>query len=82
MSLLVILFFIIVITIFVLMFGILFFVSGIGRIFDFLSYLIFRNYEDCPFCHSGHSMRIIKTENGYKKVCGRCKFSIEVEDNK
>ena len=46
----------------------------------FFSYLIFRNREDCPFCHCRKSMRMIKTESGYKKVCDRCKFSVEVED--
>ena len=79
-DLLVIIFFIVVIIIFILMFGLLFFISGIGKMAGFFSYLIFRNREDCPFCHCRKSMRMIKTESGYKKVCDRCKFSVEVED--
>ena len=82
MDLLVIIFFIVVIIIFILMFGLLFFISVIGRMAGFFSYLIFRNREDCPFCHCRKSMRMIKTDSGYKKVCDRCKFSVEVEDKK
>lgn len=82
MDLLVIIFFIVVIIIFILMFGLLFFISGIGRMAGFLSYLIFRDREDCPFCHCKKSMRMIKTDGGYRKVCDRCKFSIEVEDKR
>ena len=63
------------------MFGILFFVSGIGKIVDLISMIVFRNHEDCPFCNCKNSMRIIKTSSGYKKVCNKCKFSIEVDDN-
>ena len=44
--------------------------------------IIFRNHEDCPFCHCKNSMRIIKTSSGYKKVCSKCKYSIEVKDDK
>ncbi|WP_295161961.1 hypothetical protein [uncultured Brachyspira sp.] len=80
MDLLVIIFFIAVILIFILMFGILFFVSIIGKIADLISIIIFRNYEDCPFCNCRNSMRIIKTSSGYKKVCSKCKFSIEADD--
>lgn len=82
MDLLVIIFFIIIFIIFILMFGILFFVSGIGKIVDLISMIVFRNHEDCPFCNCKNSMRIIKTSSGYKKVCNKCKFSIEVDDNK
>ena len=81
-DLLLIIFVIVVVIIFILMFGLLFFISGIGRIVGLLSYLIFRNREDCPFCSCKKSMRMIKTESGYKKVCDRCKFSVEVEDKK
>ena len=63
------------------MFGILFFVSGISKIVDLISMIIFRNHEDCPFCNCRNSMRIIKTSTGYKKVCNKCKFSVEIEDN-
>ncbi|MBS4764499.1 MAG: hypothetical protein KHX06_11130 [Brachyspira sp.] len=62
MELLAIIFFIIVIIVFILMFGLL--------------------REDCPFCHSRKSLKIIKTENGYRKECDKCKFSVEVEDKK
>ena len=82
MDLLVIIFLIAIIIIFILMFGILFFVSGIGKIVDFISMIIFRNHEDCPFCKCKNSMRIIKTSTGYKKVCNKCKFSIEVDNDK
>ncbi|MEI0559590.1 hypothetical protein [Brachyspira intermedia] len=82
MDLLVIIFLIAIIIIFILMFGILFFVSGIGKIVDFISMIIFRNHEDCPFCQCKNSMRIIKTSTGYKKVCNKCKYSIEVDNNK
>ena len=82
MNILVIIFIVFVIIAFILTFGMLFFVSGIGMIFNFISYLIFRNHEDCPFCHCKRAMRIIRTKDGYKKVCGRCKFCIEVEDKK
>ncbi|WP_304353290.1 hypothetical protein [Brachyspira innocens] len=82
MDLLVIIFFIIIIIIFILMFGILFFVSGISKVVDLISMIIFRNHEDCPFCHCKNSMRIIKTSSGYKKVCSKCKYSIEVKDDK
>lgn len=81
-ELLAIIFFIIVIIVFILMFGLLFFVSFISKTFNFVSYLIFRNREDCPFCHSRKSLKIIKTENGYRKECDKCKFSVEVEDKK
>ena len=81
MDLLVLIFFIIIIIIFILMFGILFFVSGISKIVDLISMIIFRNHEDCPFCNCRNSMRIIKTSTGYKKVCNKCKFSVEIEDN-
>lgn len=63
------------------MFGILFFVSGISKIVDLISMIIFRNHEDCPFCNCKNSMRIIKTSNGYKKVCSKCKYSIEIKDD-
>ncbi len=56
------------------------FVSIIGKIADLISIIIFRNYEDCPFCNCRNSMRIIKTSSGYKKVCSKCKFSIEADD--
>ena len=82
MDLLVIIFLIAIIIIFILMFGILFFVSGIGKIVDFISMIIFRNHEDCPFCQCKNSMRIIKTSTGYKKVCNKCKYSIEVDNDK
>ena len=82
MDLLVIIFLIAIIIIFILMFGILFFVSGIGKIVDFISMIIFRNHEDCPFCQCKNSMRIIKTSTGYKKVCNKCKFSVEIDNNK
>ncbi|TVL43937.1 hypothetical protein A9X84_07630 [Brachyspira hyodysenteriae] len=82
MDLLVIIFFIAIIFIFILMFGILFFVSGIGKIIDFISMIVFRNHEDCSFCNCKNSMRIIKTSSGYKKVCNKCKFSIEVDNDK
>ena len=64
------------------MFGILFFVSGISKVIDLISMIVFRNHEDCPFCGCKNSMRIIKTSSGYKKVCNKCKFSAEIEDNK
>ncbi|MEI0604695.1 hypothetical protein R4K55_10775 [Brachyspira alvinipulli] len=82
MDLLVLIFFIIIIIIFILMFGILFFVSGISKVVDLISMVVFRNHEDCPFCNCRNSMRIIKTSTGYKKVCNKCKFSVEIEDNK
>ncbi|CRF32596.1 hypothetical membrane protein [Brachyspira suanatina] len=82
MDLLVIIFFIAIIIIFILMFGILFFVSGIGKIVDFISMIVFRNHEDCPFCNCKNSMRIIKTSTGYKKVCNKCKFSVEINNDK
>ena len=82
MDLLVLIFFIIIIIIFILMFGILFFVSGINKVIDLISMIVFRNHEDCPFCGCKNSMRIIKTSSGYKKVCNKCKFSAEIEDNK
>ncbi len=82
MDLLVIIFLIAIIIIFILMFGILFFISGIGKIVDFISMIIFRNHEDCPFCQCKNSMRIIKTSTGYKKVCNKCKYSIEVDNDK
>ena len=80
MNIIFIIFIIIVFIIFISMFGILFFVSGIGKIVYVISSIVFRNHEDCPFCNTKNSMRIIKTYNGYKKVCNKCKFSIEVED--
>ena len=82
MNILAITFFIVLFIILILMFGLLFFISGLGWLVGFFSYLIFRNREDCPFCHCRKSMRMIKTDSGYKKVCDRCKFSVEVEDKK
>lgn len=82
MNILAITFFIVLFIILILMFGLLFFISGLGWLVGLFSYLIFRNREDCPFCHCRKSMRMIKTESGYKKVCDRCKFSVEVEDKK
>ena len=64
------------------MFGILFFVSGIGKVIDLVSSVVFKNHEDCPFCKCKNSMRVIKTTNGYRKVCSKCKFSIEADEIK
>ena len=64
------------------MFGILFFVSLATKIINLFLGIIFRNREDCPFCNCKKSIKIIKTNNGYKKVCDKCKYSIEVDDIK
>ena len=80
MNIIFIIFIIFILIIFISMFGILFLVSGIGKIVDIISSIVFRNHEDCPFCNTKNSMRIIKTYNGYKKICNKCKFSVEVKD--
>ncbi len=79
-NLLVVIFIILIFFVIILMFGLLFFVSGITKIKDFIVNIIFRNTESCPFCKAKNSMRMIQSRNGYKKVCSRCKFSVEVED--
>ena len=79
MNIIFIIFVIIIFLIFISMFGILFFVSGIGKIVDVISSIVFRNHEDCPFCNTKNSMRIIKTYNGYKKICAKFNFEDRVK---
>ncbi len=81
MNLILIVFIVVVVLLFILMFGALFFVSiftGVWR-----SFLLFlnRGKEDCPFCKSKGSMRVYSTESGHKKICKKCKFSIDIDDN-
>lgn len=65
-----------------LMFGILFFVSAFRKMTESIVSLISWNKESCPFCGSKRSMQIFETSDGYKKVCKKCKFSIEIDDDK
>ena len=37
--------------------------------------------EECPFCHNKHSMLSFVTDKSHKKVCQKCGFSSEVDDD-
>lgn len=81
MNLILIIFIAIVVILFILMFGALFFVSLFSGLWRFLLLLFTRGKEDCPFCKSRGSMKVYDTESGHKKICKKCNFSFDVDDN-
>lgn len=71
---------IIVAVVFILMFALLFLTSFFKGIISSV-YKFFKRYDDkCSFC-GHHTMKLYKTESGYKKVCRRCNFSVEIKDD-
>lgn len=75
----------IIFVVFIMFFVILFvvviiFANFIKRIVNKIYSFIFSNSEECPLCHSRHSMKTIKTPMGHKKICHKCGFSVETDD--
>lgn len=62
------------------MFGALFFISVFNRLWRSSLSFFTKDREDCPFCKSKASMEVYNTESGHKKICKKCKFSIDVDD--
>lgn len=77
MSFVFVIFIIIISALFVLMFMALFFVSAFSSLVNKIIHFFSGDREDCPFCGSKRSMQVFNTATGYKKVCKKCKFSIE-----
>lgn len=77
MSFVFIIFIVIISALFILMFMALFFVSAFSSLVSRITHFFSGNREDCPFCGSKRSMQVFNTNTGHKKVCKKCKFSVE-----